>query len=84
MYQFLQLFREDGVILPREIILEDGRHVEIDRIADMRQAASLKVGGQGDRYTIWVGGKQNYLFFERSTEISGPYLGRWFIEATIN
>lgn len=68
------LFREDGVILPREIILEDGRHVEIDRIADMRQAASLKVGGQGDRYTIWVGGKQNYLFLNGLQKSVAPTL----------
>ncbi len=36
--------------------------------------------GQGDRYTIWVGGQQSYLFFERSAKASGNNIGRWFVE----
>lgn len=55
-------FRPDGVILPREIVWEDGRHYDIDRVSDIRQSASAKVGGQGDRYTIIVNGKPKYLF----------------------
>lgn len=46
-------FREDGLLLPREIVWEDGRRYEIDRVSDIRSGASMKVGGQGDRYTIW-------------------------------
>ena len=76
-------FREDGLLLPREIVWEDGRHYEIDRVIDIRPAASLKVGGQGDRYTVSVAGKQKYLYFERSANISGQNLGRWFIEAKV-
>ena len=37
-------FREDGLLLPKEIIWEDGRHFEIDRVSDIRPAASMKVG----------------------------------------
>ena len=73
-------FREDGVMLPREITWEDGRKFPIDRVVDIRQAASLKAGGQGDRYTIMVGGHQCYLFFERSSAVSGNNIGRWFVE----
>ena len=73
-------FREDGVMLPREITWEDGRKYEIDRVTDIRQAAAMKAGGQGDRYTIWVRGKQSYLFFERSSSLTGNNLGRWFVE----
>lgn len=56
-------FRPDGVILPREIVWEDGRHYDIDRVSAICQSASMKVGGQGDRYTIIVNGKPKYLFF---------------------
>lgn len=73
-------FRDDGIMLPREITWEDGRKYEIDRVTDIRQVAAMKAGGQGDRYTIMIGGHQSYLFFERSTAIAGNNLGRWFVE----
>ena len=73
-------FREDGVMLPRKITWEDGREYEIDRVVDIRQAAAMRAGGQGDRYTIKVGGKQSYLFFERSPNQTGNCIGRWFVE----
>ena len=73
-------FSEDGTMLPRELTWEDGEKFEIDRIIDIRQAPALKAGGQGDRYTIMVQGKQSYLFFERSTNLTGNVIGRWFVE----
>ncbi len=73
-------FREDGRILPREITWEDGHKYIIDRVTDIRQAAAMKAGGQGDRYTVMIGGKQSYLFFERSANLSGNNIGRWFVE----
>ena len=76
-------FREDGVMLPREIIWEDGVTYEIDRVIDIRQAAAMKAGGQGDRYTIVVRGKRSYLFFERSTNQTGNNIGRWFVERRV-
>ena len=72
-------FLSDGMMKPREIVF-GGRTFEIDKILDIRPAASLKVGGQGDRYTVVVLNRQSYLFFERSAEISGCRLGRWFVE----
>lgn len=45
-------FAADGTMLPREITWEDGERFEIDRILDIRQAAAMKAGGQGDRYTV--------------------------------
>lgn len=53
-------FREDGLLLPKEIVWEDGRHFEIDKVTGVTPAASMKVGGQGDRYTIWLSGHQRY------------------------
>lgn len=76
-------FRADGIMIPTSLIWEDGMHYEIDKVTDIRQAAAMKAGGQGDRYTIWVNGKPTYLFFERSTAITGNVIGRWFVERRI-
>ena len=73
-------FNTDGVMLPREIIWEDGEKYAIDRVTDIRQAAAMKAGGQGDRYTIEVRGHKSYLFFERVPQLSGNVIGRWFVE----
>lgn len=72
-------FTSDGTMLPREITWEDGRHYRIDRITGMQQAAA-RTGGVGDRYTIWIGRQQSYLFFERSSALVGNHIGRWFVE----
>ena len=77
-------FRQDGIMLPRKITWEDGREYEIDRVVDIRQAAAMRAGGQGDRYTIKIGGKQSYLFFERSPNQTGNCIGRWFVERRIS
>lgn len=74
-------FREDGLLLPREIVWEDGRRYKIDRVSAMQPGASMKVGGRGDRYTIWLNGQQRYLFFERNASLRGNHFGRWFVEA---
>lgn len=73
-------FHDDGSILPRELVWEDGTKYTIDRVIDVRPAAAARAGGQGDRYTIEVNGRQTYLFFERGTRVSGNNLGRWFLE----
>ncbi|MEG0979505.1 MAG: hypothetical protein RR911_04765 [Oscillospiraceae bacterium] len=65
-------FETDGSIVPFLITWEDGCKFEIDRITDVRRAASLKVGGQGTRYTCRIKEKTAYLFNE---------IGRWFVEA---
>lgn len=70
----------DGTMLPRVLIWEDGTKYEIDRVVDIRQAPAMKAGGQGDRYTIMVEGHRRYLFFERSTNLTGNVIGRWFVE----
>lgn len=72
--------RSDGLMLPTSIVWEGGLRYDIDKVTDVRQAAAMRAGGQGDRYTIWVSGKPTYLFFERSTNLTGPVIGRWFVE----
>lgn len=73
-------FSSDGKLTPLSLLWEDGREYIIDRVLDVRPAAALKAGGQGDRYTIRTCGKESFLFFERSPKITGPSLGRWFVE----
>lgn len=73
-------FRQDGQMLPRFLTWEDGSEYEIDRVMDIRQGYAAKAGGQGDRYTIIVNGRQTYLYFERATRLTGNIIGRWFVE----
>ncbi len=61
-----------GEIKPLSIIWEDGRKYSVDKVMDVRVAASLKMGGQGRRYTCRIHGKEVYLFHDS---------GQWFIES---
>jgi hypothetical protein len=70
----------DGRLMPLSLTWEDGRKYEIERVMDVHPAPAMKAGGQGDRYTIRVQGKDKYLFFERNASIRGNNLGRWFVE----
>ena len=56
------VFREDGMMLPRSLTWEDGRKYPIDRVLDVRPACAERAGGQGDRYTVMIGGQHRYLF----------------------
>ena len=76
-------FDDEGNLVPTRITWEDGREFEIDRVTDIRQAAATKAGGQGDRYTVWINGRQSYLFFERNASIAGNNIGRWFVERRV-
>lgn len=76
-------FNIDGVMLPRELIWEDGEKYAIDRVVDICQAVAMKAGGQGDRYTIEVRGHKSYLFFERDASLAGNIIGRWFVERRV-
>lgn len=78
--QVIASFSESGLCVPSAIVWENGRTFMIDKVTDIRQAASMRAGGQGDRYTVWINGQQKYLYFERSTNLSGPVVGRWFVE----
>ena len=60
-----------GTQVPIYIIWEDGRIFEVDRLLEVRAAASLKAGGVGVRYLCRIRNKMVALFNEES---------RWFIE----
>lgn len=61
----------EGRVFPLSIKWEDDRTYSVDKVLDVRMAASLKGGGQGLRYTCRIAGKQVYLFCDE---------GRWFVE----
>ena len=61
----------DGNISPLVIHWDDGADYEIDKIIDVRNAASLKSGGAGVRYTCRIRGQLRYLFLDDN---------KWFIE----
>lgn len=68
----LARFTKDGIMMPASITWEDGRDYQIDRVKDVRQAASLRAGGAGLRYTCQICGQDKYLYYE------GENL--WFVE----
>ncbi len=71
--EVLAVFRRDGRLRPLALKWEDGQRYSIDRVIDIRRAASLKAGGTGMRYTCVVCGRQTYLYFEDED-------WRWFVE----
>ena len=64
--------KKDGQKFPLTVIWENGMKYSVDRVLDIRRAASLKVGGQGWRYKCRIHGKETFLWLED---------GRWFVEA---
>lgn len=67
-------FDTDGILTPLSLVWEDGTIYEIDRVLDVRRAASLRAGGMGIRYTVRIGGQQSYLFYEEP---------RWFVQRKV-
>lgn len=65
-------FTADGRVTPQMITWTDDRIYEVDRILNVRKAASRKVGGHGILYTVRICGKETNLFREDD---------RWFVEA---
>lgn len=64
-------FKKDGSMIPVSIEWENGKVYTVDRILDVRNAASLKAGGCGMRYLCKIMGTQTYIFFEED---------KWFVE----
>ena len=67
-------YREDGSVRPLSIAWADGRVFAVDKVLDVRQAASLKVGGVGLRFIVRVGGRTTCVFYENP---------RWFVEEIV-
>ena len=63
---------KDGDLVPKSFRWEDGQVYEIERVKDVRRAASLKAGGVGMRYTCVIDGQEKHLFYEDNN--------MWFME----
>jgi len=71
----------DGTMMPAAIKWEDGHTYEIDRVTDIRRAASA-AGSMGIRYTVRIMGQERRLFFEDTYSETGQ--PRWFVESEVN
>jgi hypothetical protein len=61
----------EGVMTPKKITWDNGKIYEIDKVNEVRRAASLRAGGTGIRYTSIINEKPYYLFYEDP---------QWFME----
>jgi len=66
-------FDTEGNITPLVVKMEEGKFY-VDRVYDVRPAASLKSGGAGIRYKCSVNGVMSFLFLEET---------KWFIEPAV-
>jgi len=64
-------FSKDGELTPISFVWIDGKTYEINKIIEKKNAAALKVGGQGIRFKCMVYGKMVNLFYDD---------GKWFLE----
>ena len=74
MAQYLPViarFDETGQIFPLSFIWPDGRTFAIDRVLDVRRAASRKQGGCGIPYLCRVRNRKILLFLDEN---------KWFFE----
>lgn len=65
---------EDGHVRPLSIQWYDGLTYPIDDVLSVRRASARRVGGDGICYTVRIGTKTTYLYYEDP---------RWFVEEII-
>lgn len=65
-------FTKDGQLMPKSFRWENGRVYVIDKVIDVRRAASFKAGGVGMRYACMVEGRLSHLYYEENN--------LWFME----
>lgn len=65
-------YTEDGQIIPLAVRWSPDQLFEIDRVLDVRQAASLRAGGTGIRYLCRIKGQERFIWLEEN---------KWFVEA---
>lgn len=64
-------YTEDGQITPLAVRWSPEQLFEIDRVLDVRPAASLRAGGSGIRYLCRIKGRERFIWLEEN---------RWFVE----
>ena len=68
--EVLSVTDENGKKTPKALVYNDITY-QIERVLEVKNCASFKVGGIGERYKVRIGENITYLFFEN---------GRWFVE----
>ena len=58
------VFTKDGKLVPKSFVWKNGHVYDIQKVTDVRRAASLRAGGAGLRYTCIVDGRESHLFYE--------------------
>ena len=66
------VFTKEGKLVPKSFVWKNGHVYEIQKVTDVRRAASLRAGGVGLRYTCIVDGRESHLFYEENN--------LWFVE----
>lgn len=64
-------FLIDGTKIPLSIKWITDEIFKIDKVLEVKNRASLKVGGFGERYLVKINGYETYLYFE---------FDKWFVE----
>lgn len=79
--QVATVFREDGVMLPSEIIWKNGVSFPIKRIREIKYGFSFW-GNMCNKYTVEIENEKKHLYFEHNPEPTPNKtpLGRWFVE----
>ena len=65
-------FTKEGEVIPHSVVDDDGEIFEIQRIKDIRRAASLRAGAVGIRFTCIIDGYEKVIFYEDNC--------KWFVE----
>ena len=65
-------FTKEGKLVPKSFVWKNGHVYDIQKVTDVRRAASLRAGGAGLRYTCIVDGRESHLFYEENN--------LWFVE----
>lgn len=65
---------EDGHVRPLSVQWYNGETFPIDEVISIRRASSRRVGGDGICYTVRIGHKTTYLYYEDP---------RWFVEEIV-
>ena len=61
-------FLVGGGMRPKEIVWQDGRRFEIDRVKFIERAPCKTGSVLPVRYTVIISGEQKYLYFDREKE----------------
>ena len=65
-------FNKDGIVSPMRFVWEDGAIYDIDRVLEVKRAASVRAGGAGIMFTCLIDGRVSHLFYEENN--------KWFVE----